>query len=129
MHYHFSNGVVVHSGAYADARVGGEGGACFVGTKGRIAVDRSSIVSEPASILTTPLRPEEVHLPAVDGHSGNFLDCIRTRRPTICNPEIAAYTINAILVGGIALALQRNVHWNPAALEFPGDETANRLLS
>ena len=37
--------------------------------------------------------------------------------------------MNAILIGGISLALQRNVHWDPVKLEFPGDETANRLLS
>jgi len=129
VHYHYTNGVVVHSAGYPGEPVGGEGGACFVGTEGRIAVDRSNIVSYPASILKEKLRPDDKRVYHADNHSGNFLECIRTRRQTICNPEVAAYTMNAILIGGIALALQRNVHWNPATLEFPGDETANRLLS
>jgi len=30
--YHYGNGVVVHSGGYPNEPVGGEGGACFVGT-------------------------------------------------------------------------------------------------
>jgi hypothetical protein len=129
VHYHYANGVVVHSAGYPGEPVGGEGGACFVGTVGRIAVDRNNIVSYPASILKEPLRPNDNRVYHADSHSGNFLECIRTRRQTICNPEVAAYTMNAILIGGIALALQSNVHWNPATLEFTADETANRLLS
>jgi len=129
VHYHYTNGVVVHSTPYPGEPVGGDGGACFVGTEGRIAVDRSNIVSYPARIIKEMLRPDDERVYHANSHSGNFLECIRTRRLTICNPEVAAYTMNAILIGGIALALQRNVHWNPATLEFPGDETANRLLS
>jgi hypothetical protein len=34
-----------------------------------------------------------------------------------------------ILVGGIAIALQHSVKWDPAKEEFPGDDQANRLLS
>jgi hypothetical protein len=129
VHYRYSNDVVVHSTGYPGEPVGGEGGACFVGTEGRIAVDRSNIVSYPARILKEPLRPEDERVYYATSHSGNFLECVRTRKPTICNPEVAAYTINAILVGGISLALKRNVRWDPLKLEFPGDDTANRLLS
>jgi hypothetical protein len=92
-------------------------------------VDRVNLVSYPASILKEPLRPDDARVHRVTSHSGNFLDCIRTRRPTICNPETAVYTINAILIGGIAMALQRAVKWDPVKGEFPGDEQANRLLS
>lgn len=129
VHYRYANGVVVHSQEYPGERVGGEGGACFVGTEGRIAVDRANIVSYPASILKEPLHPEDSRAYHATSHSGNFLDCIRTRRATICNPETAVYTMNAILVGGIALALQRAVKWDPVRGEFTGDDEANRLLS
>jgi len=129
VHYHYANGVVVHSIPYPGEPVGNDGGAVFVGTAGRLAVDRGAIVSYPASILKEPLRPEDARVYHADSHSGNFLECVRTRRPTICNPEVATYTINAILIGGIAMALQRTVRWDPAKAEFPGDAQANRLLS
>jgi len=129
IHYHYKNGVVVHSTGYPGEPVGGEGGAYFVGTEGRIAVDRSNIVSYPARILKRMPLPDDERVYRADSHSGNFLECMRTRRLTICNPEVAAFTMNTILIGGISLALQRNVHWDSATLEFPGDETANRLLS
>ena len=129
VHYHYANGVVVHSTGYPGESVGNAGGACFVGTEGRIAVDRDSIVSYPANILNQPLRPGDARAYRVDSHSGNFLECVRSRRLTICNPETATYTMNAILIGGISMILRRALKWDPAKAEFVGDEEANRLLS
>lgn len=129
IHYRYGNGVVVHSSAYPGERVGGEGGGCFVGTEGRIAVERSNIVSYPDRILREPLRPADQRVYRADSHSGNFLECIRTRRPTICDPATAAYSMNAILIGGIALILRRDLKWDPVKAEFVGDAEANRLLS
>ena len=129
VHYHYANGVVVHSTAYPGESVGGDGGACFVGTEGRIAVDRAHLVSTPGSILKQALRPEDSRVVHATSHSGNFLECIRTRRATVCSPPVAVYTMNAILVGGICLALKRAVTWDPVKGEFPGDQEANRLLS
>lgn len=129
VHYKYSNGVVVHSSAYPGERIGDEGGACFVGTQGRINVDRSTLVSAPASVLDAPLSPEDTRVYHANGHSANFLDCIRSRRPTVCNPAEAVYTMNAILIGGISMALQRRLLWDPVKSEFKGDEQANRLLS
>jgi len=129
VHYHFSNGVVVHSAAYPGEAIGPDGGACFVGTEGRIAVDRANLASYPASILKQPLRPGDSRVYRADSHSGNFLDCVRTRRLTIGNPETAVYTMNMILIGGISLALKRSVKWEPAKGAFANDEQANRLLS
>ena len=129
IHYRYSNGVQVHSTSYPGEPVGDVGGACFVGTEGRIAVDRNNIVSYPATILTTPLRPSDPRVYHADSHSGNFLDCVRSRRLTICHPETAVYTMNAILIGGISLILKRALTWDPVKAEFAGDAEANRLLS
>ncbi len=129
IHYHYSNGVVVHSTGYPGEKVGDVGGAVFVGTEGRIAVDRDNIVSYPAKILTEPLHPGDKRVYHATSHSGNFLECIRSRRQTICHPETAAYTINAILIGGISLILKRALKWDPVKAEFVGDAQANRLLS
>jgi hypothetical protein len=127
--YRYADGVVVHSQAYPSEPVGGEGGACFVGTAGRIALDRSDIVSHPARILHEPLQPEDDRVYHSTSHVGNFLDCVRTRRPPICEPQTAIYTMNMILVGGVALALRRKVRWDPVQGEFEEDPAANRLRS
>jgi predicted dehydrogenase len=129
IHYHYTNGVVVHSMEYPGEKVGPDGGACFVGTEGRIAVDRDNIVSYPGKIITQPLGPGDARVYHASSHSGNFLECIRSRRLTICEPETAVYTMNAILIGGISLVLKRSLKWDPVAAQFVGDAEANRLLS
>ncbi len=127
--YKYASGVVVYGRPYPGETVGADGGACFVGTAGRIAVDRDSLVSDPPEIVRAPLRPSEVHLYRSDSHSGNFLHCIRTRQRTICNVEVAARAASALLLGGVAKQLQRRLKWDPAAEHFIDDEEANRLIS
>ncbi len=129
VHLHYPNGVVVHSAPYPGEGVGSVGGACFVGTKGRIAVDRENIVSYPSGILRARFGPGDTRVNRPQGHADNFIDCIRTRRPTICHAETAHRSMSAVLVGGIALALRRSVRWDPSREEFPGDGEANRLLA
>ena len=129
IHMQYASGVTVHSTPYPGEGVGNVGGACFVGSEGRIAVDRDHIVSHPASILKEPLRPGDERVYHAASHSGNFLECIRSRRPTIADAETAVRSMSAVLVGGIALALGRKVTWDPVKEEFPGDDEANALLA
>ena len=127
--YKYGNGVTVYGKAYPGEAVGGEGGACFVGTGGRIAVDRGALVSDPPEIAREPIGPNDLHLYHCESHSGNFLDCVRTRKKTICDADIAHRAASALLLGGVAKQLNRAVKWDPMAETFPGDEEANRLLS
>jgi hypothetical protein len=127
--YKYASGVVVYGKPYPGEPVGGDGGACFVGAAGRIAVDRDNLVSDPPEIVREPLRPDEVHLYRSNSHSGNFLQCIRTRQRTICPVEVAHRSASAVLLGGIVKQLKRPLRWDPAAEQFPGDDEANRMLS
>ncbi len=127
--YRYASGVVVYGRRYPDEPVGGEGGACFVGTEGRIAVDRRFVVSEPAGIVKEPLHPNEVHLSRNNGHVENFLECVRTRGRPISDADVAHRSASAMLLGGIAKQLQRTLRWDPLAERFPGDAEASRYLS
>jgi hypothetical protein len=127
--YKYATGVTVYGKPYPGQPVGGSGGACFVGTEGKIAVDRESLVSDPAGIVREPLHPNEVHLYRNHGHSDNFLDCVRTRQPAICNEDVAHHSVNAVLLGGIVKQLKRPLRWDPQAELFINDDEANRMLS
>ena len=127
--YKYASGVTVYGKPYPNEPVGADGGACFVGTEGRIAVDRDSIVSYPAHIVGEPLRPGEVHLYHTTGHSNNFLYCIRTRQRTICNEDVAHHSANALLLGGVVKQLKRPLRWDPAAEHFVKDDEANRMMT
>lgn len=127
--YRYASGVVVYGKAYPGEPIGGDGGACFVGTRGRIAVDRDALVSDPPDLVREPLRPDELHLYRSDSHSGNFLECIRTRKKPICDADIAHHAATALLLGGVAKQLRRDLKWDPATEQFINDEEANRFLS
>ena len=127
--YKYANGVVVYGKGYPGEKIGGEGGACFVGTHGRINVDRNALISDPPDIVREPLRPNEAHVYRSDSHAGNFLECIRTRKKTICDADIAHRAASAMLLGGVAKQLQRTVKWDPKTEQFPNDDEANRLRS
>ncbi|MBN2307817.1 MAG: Gfo/Idh/MocA family oxidoreductase [Candidatus Hydrogenedentes bacterium] len=125
----YENGVVVHACGYPGERVGGDGGACFVGTEGRIVVDRENLLSDPPGILGQPLTPDDERLYDSNCHADNFLACIRSRKQTICDVETAHRAMSLVLLGGIAMQLNRTMTWDPVKEEFPGDDEANRLLS
>lgn len=127
--YKYASGVVVYGKPYPGEPVGGEGGACFVGASGRIAVDRNALVSDPPDIVIEPLRPDEVHLYRSDSHSGNFLECVRTRKRPICDEGVAHRAASALLLGGVAKQLNRSLTWDPQLERFTNDDEANRLLS
>jgi len=127
--YKYANGVTVYGKPYPGEPIGGEGGACFVGSSGRIAVDRNALVSYPADIVREPLHPGETHLYRSESHSGNFLECVRTRKKTICDADIAHRAASAMLLGGVAKQLDRTLKYDPRAEQFINDDEANRLLS
>jgi hypothetical protein len=128
VHYHFSNGVIVHGCPHPEEKVGGEGGACFVGTKGRLAVDRNALVCNPPEIARVLLRPGDKRVYHSTNHADNFMEGVRSRRAPICDAEEAARSMNVLLSGGIALALGRSLRWDPARRKFHGDAEANRHL-
>ena len=125
----YANGVVVYGCPYPGEKIGGQGGAIFAGTEGRIAVDRDWLVSYPPKILEQPLGPADTHLYKSIDHSSNFLECVRSRRRTISDAETAHRAMSVILVGGIAENLRLPLRWDPAAERFAGSAMANQMLS
>ena len=129
LQYRYANGVIVHGTQFPGDSTGSSGGARFIGTKGWIAVDREHLIAEPATVLESPLDPNGPRLYHSDSHSGNFLDCVRTRKRPICDVETAHRSASTVLLGGIALQLKRTLKWDPQREQFTNDEEANRLLS
>jgi len=135
--YRYANGVVVYGCHYPDPSIGlggkvhfaGEGGCVYVGTDGIIAVDRQQIIANPPDILKKPLGPDDARVYFSQSHSGNFLECVRTRKRTICDIESSHRAASLMLLGWIAECLRRRLKWDPVAERFENDDQANRMLS
>ena len=105
-------------------------GTQFIGEKGWVYVRRGgTLETEPASLVTSVIGPEEIHLYKSDNHIKNFLDCVRSREQTITPADVAHHSIMVGHLGMAAMRLGRRVNWDPEKERFINDEEADRLLA
>ena len=104
-------------------------GVLFEGSEGWIHVNRGGIETSPKSLLSTIIKPHEIHLYKSDNHRQNLLDCIRTRTQTVASAEVAHRSIMVAHLGGIAMKLGRKVYWDNKKEKFINDSEADRYLS
>lgn len=104
-------------------------GILFEGTDGWVYVDRGKIDAQPKSLLTTTIKPEEIHLYESNNHKGNFFECVRSRAETIAPVEVGHRSCTVCLLGEIAMWLGRKLKWDPKQETFVNNDQANRMLS
>jgi len=121
--YKYRNGVTMYHGGGS-----GRAGVEFIGTDGRVMVNRGYLETDPPSLLDEPLGPGDIHLYESRGHHDDWLDAIRTRSRPICDVEIGYRSVSVCHLGNIAYWLKRPLRWDPEAEQFVNDEDANRLL-
>ncbi len=114
----------------APVKPGGQrNGIKFQGSHGWIWVNRDQISASDDDLLATPLPAGAQRLYVSDDHMGNFFDCVRSRRPAICEPVVGHRSATLCHLGNCALRLGRKLSWNPAAEKFVSDNEANSMLS
>ncbi len=62
-------------------------------------------------------------------HVRDFLDCIKSRRPTVASPEVMQRSMNICLAADICEQLQRSLKFDLRKAEFVDDAEANRMRS
>ncbi|MDQ3332120.1 MAG: Gfo/Idh/MocA family oxidoreductase [Planctomycetota bacterium] len=100
-------------------------GTTFIGSEGKIHVNRGKLVVEPEEIAKQPLPDDAVRLYESNDHKRDFLDCIRSRRKPICDVEVGHRSATVCHLGNIAIDLGRPLTWNPETEEFADDDEAN----
>ena len=104
-------------------------GILFEGTESWVYVRRRLIDAQPTSLLTSVIRPNEIHLARSNNHKQNFLECIKSRSQTVAPVEIGHRSNTVCVLGYIAMLLGRKLKWDPGKERFINDTEANRLLS
>ncbi len=112
----------------ANAEGGIRMGARWIGDKGWVWVDRGGFDTSPKELKKVKLSPNEIHLYNSQNHIGNFIECVKTRRPTITPAEVAHRSASLGHVGLIALKVGRKIRFNPDTEEILGDAAASQLL-
>ena len=100
----------------------------YIGDEGWIQVDDETdvVTAEPKSILNLKEAGGKSWADA-GAHIRNLVDSIRSRRPTLCNPEVAHRAQSIVESMTISARLNRKLKWDPVKEQF-NDEEANRML-
>jgi len=115
-------GIIYQRGAFKDRYIR------YIGDEGWIQVDDETdiVTAHPKSILDAK-QAGGVSWANASSHIQNLLDCIRSRRPTLCNPEVAHRAQTICEATTISARLGRKLRWDPVK-ELFDDEDANRML-
>lgn len=106
-----------------------DNGITFQGTDGWIFVNRGKIEASRQELIEAPLPDNALRLYKSDNHMGNFFECVRSRKPPICDVEIGHRSISVAHLGVISVRLGRALKWDPAKEDFIGDAEASSWLS
>ena len=101
------------------------GGVRFEGSDGWVDLEGRT---DPPSLAKETIGPNEIHLYESASQHGNFVECVRTRRPTAAPAEVAHRSITPAHLGNIAMLVGRKIKWDPEREEIIGDEEASRYV-
>ena len=100
----------------------------FIGPDGWVRVWRNGIDAEPKSLLGSKIGPNDVHLIESRNHRQNFIDSIRSRKPTVSPLEHAVRSDTISLLCDIAVRTKRRIVWDPKRATIVGDAEAAKMM-
>ena len=123
-------------------------GTKWIGTDGWVWVDRDGfdasnpewVKADPNAVNKEAWASAVVPMPLPDSlrkvrlyesaeHRRNFLDSVKSRKPTITPVEVAHHSIIPGHLGLISMLTGRKIHWDVKAEKIVGDEAASAMLS
>jgi predicted dehydrogenase len=116
------------AGGHDDIRSGTK----WIGTDGWVWVDRGGFEGSNAEWKKYKNLPDElrkVKLYESRGHQRNFLDCVKSRQPTITPAETAHHSAIPGHLGLISMLVGRKINWSVAHEKILNDPDATKLMS
>lgn len=103
-------------------------GTAFEGTNGWVHVDRSRINVSSDELARIDENSFKSRLITSSSHQRNFLDCVKTRKETICPIDSSILGDNLCHAADIAIRLGRKITFDLKNEKFINDAEANKLL-
>jgi predicted dehydrogenase len=130
--FRYASGVVVRLELPAVGNL--QGGAMFVGEKGRIEITRNDFHTDPPNLIKELPPTEEIEKWKraqwqAKYHMQDWLDCMRSRKTPLADVETGHRSISVCHIANITRQLGRKLHWDPEAERFTGDAEANDRLT
>lgn len=106
-------------------------GIKFEGTDGWvfIHIHGGNLRAEPASLLTSVIGADEIHLGRSPGHHQDFINNVKTRGTCMASVEVGHRTATMCHLANIAMLTGRTIKWDPEKEQIIGDDEANKMLA
>jgi hypothetical protein len=116
------------AGGYDDIR----GGVKWIGTDGWLWVDRGAFEASNPEWKRLKELPDNLareRLYVSNNHWRNFLDCVKSRKPTITPIQTAHHSAIPGHLGVIAMQVGRKIRWDAQSEKILNDPAASALLT
>jgi predicted dehydrogenase len=137
VHCEYANGVKLHFMSHRVAervvkayhRAWADHGTTFFGTQGWISVNRTALYASDKALQKTQTRADEKHLTAATSQARDFVDCVKSRKPTVTPLESAIRSDTISHLSDLCIRLGRPIQWDPQKEQIVQDAEATRLLN
>lgn len=101
----------------------------FVGEDGWLETGDSGETVVSSDTLRRELQESAAKVRGLDvtEHARNFFDCVKSRKPTVTNPEVMRNSHVACHAAAMSWMLQRKLTFDPVKQQFINDDEANGL--
>lgn len=96
----------------------------FIGTEGEVRVGRGKIETSPAELVRHRFTDADIQVYESKEHRANFIECVQTRKETICPPSVGHRSGTVCQLAAIAERVGRRIEWDPKAQQIIGDPEA-----
>jgi hypothetical protein len=103
-------------------------GTTFWGEDGWISVNRGGLYASTRELQRAKIRDTEKPVIRSSSQGANFVESMRTRRPTINPLESAIRSDTISHLANIAIRLGRPIEWDPAQERIVDDSEASKML-
>ncbi|MDD4871372.1 MAG: Gfo/Idh/MocA family oxidoreductase [Kiritimatiellae bacterium] len=103
-------------------------GAIFHGTEGWIS-DAEGFCASDKTLWKVNFKPSDEQLTVSPEHNRNFIDCVKSRKETMCPVEMAIRCDTICHIANIAVRTGRAIQWDPEKEKIIGDSKAAKMLA
>lgn len=138
IHCEYANGIPLHfmSTTVAEGVVKQMGrlrpfadhGTTFFGENGWISVNRGALYASTPELQRAKIKEGEKPVYRSASQSRNFVECIKSRKPTINPLESAIRSDTISHISDICIRLGRPIQWDPEKERIIGDKEASKML-
>jgi predicted dehydrogenase len=131
-HFRYENGPTVYRDRKPseDEKMEGVRGHMiwFFGSKGKLGVSRGGKINvDPDKYTRHQFTEKESIVYESTNHRGNFLDCVKSRKPTICHAGVGHRTATVCHLAAIAERTGKVVKWDPKKEQVVGDAEVAKM--